>query len=170
MEVTVRLYGLIIAALLITPSAHAMGWTFSEELNPLTGKPDMWVRLVAKEPTVGPSPSVPNHMVMYVACLEGQFNISVDTGEYMGRGRIQVRYRADENDPVTEDWAASGDGVVMFLPPSYKDFERSLNTAKTIAMEFRDYRRVRHRTLFDNIDKNRYTLSQIYRACGKEQP
>lgn len=156
-----------IAAVFLGSSAYAAGWEFSEEQNPLTGKPDLWVRLVAAEPTQGAGRGVPNHMVLYVACLEGQFDISVDTGEYMGRGRLRVRYRADESEAVTEDWFAGADGVTMFLPPKFKDFEAAINTAQKIAMEFKDYRGVSHRTLFDNLGKNRHTVGQIYRACGK---
>jgi hypothetical protein len=163
----VRLITSLIAAFCLGSSVYAQGWEFSEERNPLTGKSDVWVRLVAAEPTVTASRSIPNHMVLYVACLEGQFAISVDTGEYMGRGRLRVRYRADEGEPITEDWVAAPDGVAMFLPPMFKDFEAAMNTAQEIAMEFRDYRGVTYRTLFAGLGKNRYTVGQIYRACGK---
>ena len=163
------LKSLSLILLLSATASYADGWEYFEEDNPLTGKPDSWANFLSKKPTTENS-GLSYPMILFVSCLEGQFSISVDTDEYMGRGRLRVRYRADENEPITENWVASSDGIVMFLPPSYKDFEKSLNTAQTIAMEFQDYRGVVYRTLFVNLDENRNNVSKIYKNCGEVQP
>lgn len=144
--------------------AAAQGWLYEEEDNPFTGKKDAWASFTATKPTVGDQMVQP-FMRLFVACLEGDLDYSIEAGAYIGNMSTPVRYRFDDAEPVTERWVPSNDGTAVFLPRTYKDFRKGIAEAEKFAFEVTDYRGVSYRSIFEGLSENRAVLDQVSAAC-----
>lgn len=144
--------------------ASAAGWIYNSEENPLTGGRDSWTSIQASGPTSGDTIS-DSPMLLYVSCLEGKLEVSLETGNYMGRGWLDVRYRFDEDGPISEKWISSNDGTALFVPSKYKDFRRGMRVANKLAIEVYDYRGVPFRTVFDSLLENSQFIDRVIEEC-----
>jgi hypothetical protein len=151
----------------MSTSAVAEAWLYGEEENPFTGKKDAWASILASSPTIGGSVLEPQ-MRLFVACIEGDFDVSLNTGAYIGNDWYPVRYRFDEGEPIVEKWAASADGLAVFVPRKFKDFQAGLATASKVAIEVADFQGVTYRTIFEDIENNRGVIERVAAACEQD--
>ena len=147
----------------VVPAA-AQGWLYEEEENPFTGKKDAWASITATKPTIGDQMVQP-FMRLFVACLEGDLDYSIEAGAYIGNSPTPVRYRFDEAEPVSERWVPSNDGTAVFLPRTSKDFRNGISDADMFAIEVTDFRGVSYLSVFEGLSENRAVLDQVSAAC-----
>lgn len=113
--------GIVFAFFALVSPATAQGWLYGEEENPFSGMKDAWASTEATSPTIGGQVLQPR-MRLFVGCLEGALDYSIETGAYIGNMAAPVRFRFDEDEPVFERWVPSNDGGAVFVPRQYKDF------------------------------------------------
>lgn len=154
----------VCTVLFATAPALAQGWLYGEEENPFTGKKDAWASILATKPTIGDQVLNP-YMRLFVGCLEGELDYSIDAGAYIGNSPTPVRFRFDEATPVTERWVPSNDGSAVFVPRKYKDFRTGVAEADMLAFEVTDFRGVSYRSVFEGLAVNREVLDQVSAAC-----
>lgn len=154
----------LVSVIALGSSVRAEAWLYGEEENPFTGKKDAWASLLASSPTVGGNVLEPQ-MRLFVACLEGDLDVSLNTGVYIGNDWYPVRYRFDEAEPIVEKWAASADGLGIFVPRKFKDFRAGLASASKVAIEVADFQGVTYRTIFEDLENNRGVIDKVAAAC-----
>lgn len=158
--------GLAVLVLAVSANpAFSSGWEYFSENNPFTGKEDQWAALVASGPTISPDGYPYGPMRLFVACLEGNFDVSVEVGTYVGSGKAAVRYRFDAAETIVERWAISNDGSAVFVPRSYRDFKAGLEASSDLAFEIADFRGVVFRAIFNDLEKNREVVEGVRIAC-----
>jgi secreted protein with Ig-like and vWFA domain len=148
----------------LTSSVGAETWTYGEEVNPFTGKLDAWTSIQAISPTIGGQVLEP-HMRLFLSCLEGNLDISLNTGVYIGNSRANVRYRFDESETIVEKWVPSADGLAVFVPRKFQDFRTGLSSASALTIEVVDFRGVAFRTVFEGLENNRTLLETVKATC-----
>ena len=103
---------------------------------------------------------------MYIRCDgSGSTDIFVVFGAYLGNDRLKVRYKFDDNEPVSESWMSSTDGNAVFLPANYRDFRAGLLEADEVLFEGQDFRGSRYRASFKGLQNNTTDRDYILGGC-----
>lgn len=136
-------------------------WVFIENSDDFTDKDTSFVILDPK----GYIPDdAPKSLVVRCDGRKG-YEIYVIANGYIGarNGRVPVRYRFGDEEPISERWSESTDGTAAFLPKSYNDFKKRLASGEDFIFEITDFRGNRAKSEFDNnIDER---LSFVMNGC-----
>lgn len=82
---------------------------------------------------------------------------------------IKVRYRFDENEPISENWHGTTGSNGAILPNNFRDFRTQLAEANKVVFEAVDYQGARHRHTFEGLARNERDLQFVMNGCKADQ-
>ncbi|MEL6620531.1 MAG: hypothetical protein AAFP16_16775 [Pseudomonadota bacterium] len=105
--------------------------------------------------------------VISVGCREeGGYGILFYKSSFINTSsRVSVRYRFDENQPVSESWWGTTSSNGAMLPDNYKDFRAQLLESDALVIEVTDYQGGRHRHAFEGLQNNKNDLEFVMSGC-----
>lgn len=141
-----------------TDDASGSDWILEEQTDLVRGAITSYVFLEADQREFRDSPQA-----LFLRCDgEGSFEVVVSTTGFIGSSdRIQVTYRWNDDEPVSERWNSSTNGKAAFLPRGYRDFMSGLEAGGRLAFEWLDYRGGSSAAVWENVvldDSARYIL------------
>ncbi|PRY74058.1 hypothetical protein CLV76_12455 [Marivita geojedonensis] len=96
---------------------------------------------------------------------EGGTELYVVSDGYLGNDRLRVRYRFDDNEPISERWSPSTDGRAAFLPSGYRDFRSGLTSSESVLMEVEAFNGARHQGEFGGLSNNAEDRDFVMSGC-----
>lgn len=108
-----------------------------------------------------------NAAVLSVGCRDdGSYFVLFYKATFINTSsRVAVRYRFDDNPPISENWFGTTGGNGALLPDSYRDFRTQLVAADTLVFEAQDFQGARHRHTFEGLQNNRDDLEFVMNGC-----
>jgi len=106
--------------------------------------------------------------VLSVICNDsGSYDVLFFKSNFINTsGRVSVRYRFDNEEPITESWIGSTGNNGAFLPDNYQDFRTHLKEAEKVVLEVTDFQGAGHRHTFENLQTNSDDLKYVMSGCA----
>lgn len=146
-------------------SNDGSGWVFFEEKDAFSGKNTSFVALESDpQSRIGEDP--PNSL--FVRCNgRGGSEIFVVADGYIGarRDSVPVRYKFDDERPISENWNESTKGTAAFLPSRYQEFRSGLVRHDTVLFEITDFRGSPNHARFVGLKNNLEALNYVISGC-----
>ncbi|WP_217810185.1 hypothetical protein [Salibaculum griseiflavum] len=99
---------------------------------------------------------------------EGGTEILIVSSGFLGNDRLRVRYRFDDNEPISERWSPSTDGQAAFLPSGYRDFRSGLTSSDGVLIEVEAFNGARHQGEFDGLRNNTEDRDFVLSGCKSD--
>lgn len=141
------------------------GWRLVEDTDDFSGKNTSFAILESDK--IGLS-ITDAPIAAFVRCDgDGGYYAYVLSGGYIGarRGRMPVRYKFGEDEPVSERWNESTSGKAAFLPEGYRDFLSGLQGGEDFLFEITDYRGGTYSARFEGAGSGRDALDFVFGGC-----
>ena len=147
----------IIAVSAAEATSHST-WKIQKDTDPFTDE------TVSVAMTFGSSSSSRS---VVVRCKGTEFSAYVNFADYLSNDSVDVRYRLDKDQPVTERWSPSSDGTAVF-GRHQEHLARLLMKGSLFVIEAIDYRGVPHRASF-KLSGSSDAISPVLEQCGVQK-
>lgn len=146
-------------------SASDKGWVLSERRDSFTNA-DTSIAYLNSDKFHNSNIRSSHPTRLLVGCMEdGKVQIAVMFAGYVGSGRVAIRYKFDDNDPITERWIASSEGTAAILPDNFRDFRAGLQVSDTVIFEVTDFRGTRYEARFEGLQNNKENFDFTFNGC-----
>lgn len=141
------------------------GWQFAEQKDSFSGQETSVARLESdRAHDRVPGTSYPDQVL--VRCDgSGGAEIFVTTSGFINTGRIPVRYKFGDAEPIGENWNASTSGTGAFLPSNFGDFRAGLESGEDFVFEVTTHRGQPYSANFSGVLINREHFDYTYNGC-----
>ena len=108
------------------------GWEYSSSTSPIDDSKGHILRLEANEKTA--TGIFGNTPTLIIRHKEGETEVYINIGSYLGSDEISVVHRLDNNPPRTWDWGLSSDSKAIFYPSNERPFILQMLKAKRLVI------------------------------------
>lgn len=125
-------------------------WVFEEKVDGFDGSN---ISRVYLEGFPVDGENIEPNMRLYLICDgEGDFNIAVETLDFLGSSQnLRVRYKFDDESPITEGWIPAASGQAVWLPKGYRDFRSRVDVAAELLFEITAFNGVSYQSKFTGM-------------------
>lgn len=102
-------------------------------------------------------------LFVYVRCSGDDFDVIIDYDTYLGSDRLDIMYRFDNSNLVTDITYPSTTGTSIFISDE-SNFARELMRSNTVIIGVKDYRGTRHNVKF-NLSGSYNKIKKVMNAC-----